>query len=78
LASKLLFGAHERKSTGWQATGEDLSRQATLDIRMEPTRRAATMRQKKLVERGNYLRIWKKQNGVWKVVLDVANPLPPE
>ncbi len=33
---------------------------------------------KKLIERRNYLRIWKKQNGVWKVVLDVANPLPPE
>lgn len=28
------------------------------------------------VETGNYLRIWKKQNGTWKVVVDVANPLP--
>jgi ketosteroid isomerase-like protein len=33
---------------------------------------------KKLPERGNYLRIWKKQNGVWRVVLDVANLLPAE
>jgi hypothetical protein len=23
------------------------------------------------------LRIWKKQNGVWKIVLDVANVWPP-
>lgn len=30
----------------------------------------------KTSERGNYLRIWKKQGGVWRVVLDVANPLP--
>jgi ketosteroid isomerase-like protein len=29
-----------------------------------------------LVEKGNYLRIWQKQNGAWKVVVDVANPMP--
>ncbi len=29
-------------------------------------------------EKGHYLRIWKKQRGVWQVVIDVANPLPPE
>jgi ketosteroid isomerase-like protein len=27
-------------------------------------------------EKGNYLRIWKKQNGIWLVVVDVASPLP--
>jgi len=27
-------------------------------------------------ETGNYLRIWKKQGGTWKVVVDLANPLP--
>lgn len=27
-------------------------------------------------ESGNYFRIWRKQNGVWKVVLDLANPIP--
>ena len=27
-------------------------------------------------ETGNYFRIWKKQNGVWKVVMDLANPVP--
>jgi ketosteroid isomerase-like protein len=29
-------------------------------------------------ERGNYARVWKKVNGEWKVVIDVADPLPPE
>jgi ketosteroid isomerase-like protein len=27
-------------------------------------------------EAGNYLRIWKKQGGAWKVAIDVANPVP--
>ena len=29
---------------------------------------------KKVIERGSYVRIWKKQGGVWRVMLDVANP----
>jgi ketosteroid isomerase-like protein len=31
-----------------------------------------------VVEKGNYLRIWKKLAGNWRVVMDVADPLPPE
>ena len=30
----------------------------------------------KVVELGNYLRIWQKQNGSWRIVLDVTNPVP--
>src|SRR5258707_12547028 len=29
-------------------------------------------------ERGNYARVWKKVNGEWKLVIDVADPLPPQ
>ena len=29
-------------------------------------------------ERGNYLRVWKKVGGAWKLVVDVADPLPAE
>ena len=29
-------------------------------------------------ERGNYARVWKKLLGDWKLVIDVADPLPPE
>ncbi|HMJ27076.1 MAG TPA: nuclear transport factor 2 family protein [Pyrinomonadaceae bacterium] len=29
-----------------------------------------------LVEKGNYARVWKKVLGDWKLVVDVANPLP--
>ncbi|HSD46852.1 MAG TPA: nuclear transport factor 2 family protein, partial [Pyrinomonadaceae bacterium] len=27
-----------------------------------------------VTERGSYVRIWKKENGAWRMVLDVANP----
>lgn len=29
-------------------------------------------------ERGNYMRVWKKVRGAWKLLIDVADPLPPE
>ena len=28
---------------------------------------------KKVIERGSYVRIWKKENGVWRIVMDVTN-----
>jgi ketosteroid isomerase-like protein len=32
----------------------------------------------KVIESGNYFRIWKKENGAWKVLFDLTNPVPPE
>ena len=61
----------------WQATGYDVSRSGDLGYTYG-TYSASDGAAKKLVERGNYVRIWKKQNDVWKVVLDLANPLPPQ
>lgn len=31
-----------------------------------------------LIGKGNYLRIWKKQGSEWRIVVDVADPLPIE
>ncbi len=31
-----------------------------------------------IVERGNYMRVWKRHNGVWKLVLDVEDVVPAE
>ena len=31
-----------------------------------------------LTAKGNYMRFWKKLDGAWKIVLDVADPLPLE
>jgi ketosteroid isomerase-like protein len=62
----------------WQATGEDVSRSGDLGYTYGTYSANSDDATKKLIEHGNYLRIWKKQNGIWKVVLDVANPLPRE
>jgi ketosteroid isomerase-like protein len=32
----------------------------------------------KVQESGNYMRIWKKDRGAWKVLFDLTNPVPPE
>jgi ketosteroid isomerase-like protein len=32
----------------------------------------------RIIESGNYFRIWKKENGAWKVLFDLTNPIPPE
>jgi len=69
--------ARKEKLT-WQTTGEDVSLSGDLGYTRGLYEARSDDAEKKLIERGNYLRIWKKQNGVWRVVLDVANPLPAE
>ena len=32
----------------------------------------------KIIEAGNYLRIWKKDGSAWKVLFDLTYPIPPE
>ena len=31
-----------------------------------------------IIETGNYMRVWKRVNGAWKLILDVSDPHPPE
>lgn len=33
---------------------------------------------KNVIENGSYVRIWKKRNGMWRIVMDVANPIKNE
>jgi ketosteroid isomerase-like protein len=58
----------------WQPEAWDVSRSGdlgysygTYQLKSEGT---------KPPETGNYFRIWKKQGGAWKVVVDLANPVP--
>ena len=55
----------------WQPTGGDVSRAGDLGYTygtFEVTDDA------KKVTKGSYVRIWKKRNGMWRIVMDVANP----
>ncbi len=61
----------------WQPSGGDLSTSGDLGYTYG-TYTVVSKSEDQTVERGNYLRIWKKQNGVWKMMVDVADPLPAE
>jgi ketosteroid isomerase-like protein len=59
----------------WQPTAADASRSGDLGYSYgtyEIKNNGA------VTAKGNYMRFWKKQDGEWRVVLDVADPLPLE
>jgi ketosteroid isomerase-like protein len=62
----------ETRKVSWAPLGGDVSRSGDLGYThgtYEITDPAAAN-----VERGSYVKIWRKENGAWRVVLDVANP----
>jgi ketosteroid isomerase-like protein len=61
----------------WQPLGADVSQSKDLGYTHGTYSLSRKEQPEKVIERGSYLRIWKKQNGVWKIVLDVANVWPP-
>lgn len=62
----------------WQPLAADVSQSGDLGYTHGIYTLKSNSEPPKIIERGNYLRIWKRHNGDWKVVVDVANPLPPE
>jgi ketosteroid isomerase-like protein len=61
----------------WQPLSADVSQSEDLGYTHGTYSISLKQQPAKIVERGSYVRIWKKQNGVWKVVLDVTNVWPP-
>jgi ketosteroid isomerase-like protein len=57
---------------GWTPRGGDVSRSADLGYTYGVY--DITDNAKKVVEHGSYVRIWKREQGGWRVVLDVTNP----
>lgn len=55
----------------WQPIGGDVSRAGDLGY----THGTYEVRDdtKNVIEKGSYVRIWKKRNGMWRIVMDVAN-----
>jgi ketosteroid isomerase-like protein len=60
----------------WQATKAEVSLSGDLGYTYGTYQLKATG-DGQPTENGNYMRIWKKQNGKWRVVLDLLNPIPP-
>jgi len=61
----------------WQPLTADVSQSEDLGYTHGTYTLSSKQQPEKAIERGSYLRIWKKQHGVWKVVLDVTNVWPP-
>lgn len=62
----------------WQPLSSDVSQSEDLGYTHGTYSLSNKQQPEKIIERGSYVRIWKKQKGVWKVVLDVTNAWPPD
>jgi len=61
----------------WKPTRSDVARSGDLGYTVGTYEAVPTNDPTgKVTELGNYLRIWQKQNGSWRIVLDVTNPVP--
>jgi ketosteroid isomerase-like protein len=56
----------------WRPAGGDVSRAGDLGYTYGTFE--VTDEAKNVIEKGSYVRIWKKRNGMWRIVMDVANP----
>jgi ketosteroid isomerase-like protein len=56
----------------WQPIGGDVSRAG--DLGYTHGTYEVTDDANNVIEKGSYVRIWKKRNGMWRIVMDVANP----
>ncbi|HEV2855798.1 MAG TPA: nuclear transport factor 2 family protein [Thermoanaerobaculia bacterium] len=62
----------------WAPAGAIVSRSGDLGYTFGLAKRRQSGPESPWVDSDNYLRIWKKQAGAWKLVLDVFDPRPPK
>jgi len=77
-AIRQLLSTRSNSLLTWEPLAADISRSGDLGYTHGTYVVKNPNEDGKVIERGNYLRIWKREKGDWKVVVDVANPLPPE
>jgi ketosteroid isomerase-like protein len=58
----------------WAPIGGDVSRSGDLGYTHGTYVASDSDLSKKVIERGSYVRIWKKLDGAWRIVLDVTSP----
>lgn len=64
--------AKTKGQIAWQPIGGDVARAG--DLGYTHGTYEMTDDAKRVIEKGSYLRIWRKQDGAWRIVMDVANP----
>ncbi|PYS84709.1 MAG: hypothetical protein DMF67_04115 [Acidobacteria bacterium] len=62
----------------WKPTKAEVSRSGDLGYAYGTYELKSELSDEKPAEQGNYMRIWKRQGGAWRVVLDVTNPVRPQ
>lgn len=58
----------------WEPVGGDVSRSGDLGYTHGAYEITGAEADKKVIEQGSYLRIWRNDHGSWRVVLEVTNP----
>jgi ketosteroid isomerase-like protein len=58
----------------WEPSGGDIAKSGDLGYTYGLSQRNVDGK----IEKGNYVRAWRKENGQWKVAVDVMTPFPPE
>jgi ketosteroid isomerase-like protein len=58
----------------WEPSGGDIAKSGDLGYTYGLSQRNVDGK----IEKGNYVRAWRKENGEWKVAVDVMTPFPPE
>ena len=61
----------------WKAARAEVSRSGDLGYAYGTYELKSKASGEKPAEQGNYMRIWKRQGGAWRVVLDVTNAVRP-
>ena len=59
----------------YQPIAGDVSRSGDLGYTHGTYEKTSATDATKIVERGNYVRIWEKQEGAWQIAIDVTNPV---
>jgi ketosteroid isomerase-like protein len=66
--------AQEKGTLTWEPSGGDIAKSGDLGYTYGLSQRNVDGK----IEKGNYVRAWRKENGEWKVAVDVMTPFPPE
>jgi ketosteroid isomerase-like protein len=67
----------KREAVAWHVTNAGVARSGDLGYAFGTYESRAKPSDAKPAETGNYMRIWRRQGDKWRVVLEVANPVPP-